>query len=111
MLELNNALDGNTRTNMVTQRIGAACFAVITIIVALIAFFFLYMNADWVTDDIIAKMPNATKAEVIKLLGEPESRSKRELYERWFYRSSARLAEFRVDFSLKGNVDDWSYDR
>jgi hypothetical protein len=70
-----------------------------------------YAWCDWVPDPIIARLPGATKSEVQEWLGQPTESDHEGRLERWRYRRSFRLAEFQVDFSAKGQIDDWSYVR
>jgi hypothetical protein len=66
---------------------------------------------DWVPPSVLERLPGATKAHVRELLGEPTTIHLGAEIERWEYRPILRTAEFRVDFTLQGCVDDWSYDR
>src|SRR5262245_46171208 len=70
-----------------------------------------YLWSDRVPQGTIDRLPHATEAEVREWLGQPDAVDPHERYERWFYRTPFRLAEFRVDFSPDGRVEDWSYDR
>ena len=71
-----------------------------------------FMWCDWVPNATIARLPNATRAEVRELLGEPESPiGGREQAGCWCYRRPWRLAELQIYFDSDGRVKEWWYDR
>jgi hypothetical protein len=78
-----------------------------------IAFIGWFVWCDWVPDATIARLPNATRAEVRELLGEPDSPPMvdQEQAECWCYRRPCRVAEFQVYFDSDGRVKEWWYDR
>ena len=66
---------------------------------------------DWVPLSVIARLSSADEEEVRRLLGEPTHRNSGDDYDKWAYRRSTRLAEFRIFFKSDGTVESWSYDR
>jgi hypothetical protein len=66
---------------------------------------------DWVPPSTVNRLPHASRTEVRELLGDPDYVGQQAWGERWEYRRSWSLAEFRVDFGRDGKVEDWSYDR
>jgi hypothetical protein len=80
-----------------------------------IAFVGWFMWCDWVPNVTIARLPNATRAEVRELLGEPDHHHppmvNQERAACWCYTRPCRVAEFQVYFDSDGRVKEWWYDR
>lgn len=78
-----------------------------------------YFACDWMPDSVTERLPGATRAEVIQMLGEPSSFSSKDQYgngsrdeaEKWQYERDGRMAEFQVRFDTDGRVNYWGYDR
>jgi len=81
--------------------------AIVLSVVALPIALFCFLNADWVSDATIARLPNATREEVQQMLGEPDHRDP----DCWCYTRPWRIAEFQVYFDFDGRVKEWWYDR
>src|SRR4051812_34800403 len=80
--------------------------AIIVLPACLIAGIAWYAGCDWVPASTMDRLPNATRAEVRAVLGEPTAVDRSDDFERWTYRPAFRFAEFQVWFNRQGRVKD-----
>jgi len=74
----------------------------------------VYMSCEWLDHSVLDGLRGASKAEVVKVLGQPSfidkyrGMDKRD-YERWSYQEGLRASEYELIFDDSGALLRWTF--